>query len=154
MDIYDNDGSTVNAPQLKPASLPAKDVTLKTAEVDGNDPELTVGYILAQMEKVNANIEYISKAIESIKAVNSSDTEDNVALSKVDSINNIVTLRETTNQKLLAMYEKMYDDIKPKNTNHAGLILLGAAGALAALGVGIAALKAKKRHEKKHDKTR
>lgn len=68
----------------------------------------TLEYALAQIEKITNSI--ISTNLnEAFRAIDggSDDSAENMA--------DIVRARETTNQRLLAFYEKMVDDLKPKN---------------------------------------
>ena len=77
-------------------------------------PELTVGYILSQIEKIRQENEYIYKALETLSGIESGQGPGDVAgQGKAIGIADTVKCREATNQKLIAFYEKLYDDIKP-----------------------------------------
>lgn len=77
-----------------------------------NEPEIkatyTLEYALAQIEKITNSVisTHLNEAFRAIDG-GSDDSAANMA--------DIVRARETTNQKLLAFYEKMVDDLKPKN---------------------------------------
>ena len=79
---------------------------------------LTIGYILSQMEKIRTDNGYIMEALNKIMDIESHpptmNAADYGAQAKAEAIGDIVKAREATNQKLLATYEQMYDDIKPK----------------------------------------
>ncbi len=77
-------------------------------------PELSIGYILSQIEKIQQDNEYIYKALETLSGIVSGQGPADVAgEGKANGIATTVKCRETTNQKLIAFYEKLYDDIKP-----------------------------------------
>ena len=65
---------------------------------------LTIEYPLRKIDEIAKDQEYLMKAIAALK-----DNEDGQAVCR------IVTARETTNQKLIAFYEKMYDDLSGRN---------------------------------------
>ena len=85
-----------------------KNITV--AEEAQND-QLTVAYILGQIEKIFADNEHIHEALIKLEGVKSGDIG---AQAKAQGIADVVKCRETTNQRLLRFYEKLYDDIKPK----------------------------------------
>ena len=109
--IYDNDGNVI-----------AKEVfagDLKADEPVGS--ELTLDYILSQMEKIRGDSAYIFEALNSVKEIKthppSTNRADDASAAQAEAIGDIVKSREKTNQKLLDMYEKMYDDLTPGNSN-------------------------------------
>ena len=79
---------------------------------------LSIGYILGQMEKIRTDNGYIMEALNKIMDIESHpptmNAADYGAQAKAEAIGDIVKAREATNQKLLATYGQMYDDIKPK----------------------------------------
>jgi len=105
---YDNDGNLIAAAPF-------------TEEANGAMPEqgeLSIRYILEQMEKIRTDNTHLHKALEEVIRIHPhppsvSGGQDLASKAMAEAIQNIVTSRETTNQKLLAMYEVMYDDIKP-----------------------------------------
>lgn len=66
---------------------------------------------------------YLNNAIEKLSLMGDGDSGDCGApgniqgQAKAQAMGDIVRCRETTNQKMLAFYEKMYDDLKPANDN-------------------------------------
>ena len=106
-ELYNNDGNIV-----------ATD-SATTSVTNESDSQLTVNYILTQMEKIRSENGYIHKAIESVQDIrphepcDNSGAQDFGSQAKAQAIQGIVSSRENTNQKLLHMYERMYDDIKP-----------------------------------------
>jgi len=65
-----------------------------------------IEYILAQIAKIQDQTEYLNNAIGNLSQV-----DDSAVMS------DIVKCRETTNQQILSLYEKMYDNLKPANNN-------------------------------------
>lgn len=107
MDIYDNDGNkaTIEDP-------------LETAKTDDdNRVVLTVNYILAQMEKIRSDNGYIYEALKQVQDIQTyaptMNASDLGSSAKAEAVGDIIKSREATNQKLLTMYEQMYNDIKP-----------------------------------------
>jgi len=80
-----------------------------------SEQKLSMNYVLEQMEKIMAETEYLHKTIEAIRNIApASGPGDLTGQGKADALATVVKCRETTNQKMLAMYEKMYDDLKPE----------------------------------------
>ena len=75
---------------------------------------LSMSYILEQIEKVAAQTAYLNAAIAELRAFEVKDESDIGTQGKAKAIADIVRCRETTNQQLLKLYEKMYDDCKPQ----------------------------------------
>lgn len=82
-----------------------------------------IEYILLQIAKIQEQTEYLNNAIEKLSLMGDGDSGDCGApgniqgQAKAQAMGDIVRCRETTNQKMLAFYEKMYDDLKPANDN-------------------------------------
>ncbi len=78
-------------------------------------PKYSLEYALEQIEKIGSEISVVLKALDVISGMESEATlerggsADEMAKAAAD----IVRCRETTNQKLIAFYEKMADDCKP-----------------------------------------
>ena len=119
MDIYDNDGNIIVDANLPEA--PTLPETPTTGEI--KNPELTIGYILGQMERIRADSKYIYEALKQISQIKTHEPSLNAhdigSQAKAEAIGTIVNSREMTNQKLLDMYSKMYDDMKPSNASGA-----------------------------------
>ena len=75
-------------------------------------PKYTVEYILEQIEKIAADTAYLHEVIKEC----SSSGADAPGSTRTIGMGNIVEHREKTNQKLIAFYEKVYDDLKPEKT--------------------------------------
>ena len=71
---------------------------------DEMNEELTMGYVLAKIDEIAKTTDYVHETIKEIGSANSEPM-------KVQSLADVVGYRETTNQQLLRLYEKMYDDL-------------------------------------------
>lgn len=78
----------------------------KTAE------KLTAAEIFAELQKIREETGHIALAMEKLEKIPTAPDSDNqVCLNKTNAILQIVTSREETNQALIRLYEKMYDDV-------------------------------------------
>lgn len=83
---YDNDGNViVTAQEAMAAATKPKGI------------ELTISYILEQLEKIQADTAHLREALDKSHG----------------DAGRIIDAREGTNQQLIKLYSKMYDDIKP-----------------------------------------
>ena len=79
---------------------------------------LSVGYILGQLEHIRRDNAYILKALGSLENLVINNGGGDIAnQARCEAIGNIVECRETTNQKLIAFYEMLYDDMRPPKSN-------------------------------------
>ena len=85
-----------------------KNITV--AEEAQND-QLTVAYILGQIEKIFADNKHIHEALTKLEGVKSGEMGDIGAQAKAQGIADVVKCRETTNQQLLAFYTRVYTDL-------------------------------------------
>ena len=77
--------------------------------------KLTMDYVLGQIEKIATETEYLHNAISELSQTNSCGPGDVGTQEKAHALGEIVTSREHTNQRLLSLYEKMYDDLKTQS---------------------------------------
>ena len=77
--------------------------------------KLTMDYVLEQIEKIATETEYLHNAISELSKTNSGGPGDVGTQEKAHALGEIVTSREHTNQRLLSLYEKMYDDLKTQS---------------------------------------
>ena len=79
--------------------------------------EMTVQDILVRIASIVNQTSYIAEVAEALKSMGDGDSGDmyspgNVmGQAKAEALGAIVTTRETTNQQILYLYEKMYDDM-------------------------------------------
>ena len=80
---------------------------------------MTIGYVLSQIEKTQSETQYLQNCIEGLVTMQITQAQvpgapcDVAGEQKAIALGQIVARREATNQKLIAFYEKMYDDLKP-----------------------------------------
>ena len=94
---------------------------IKTEEAHMSKPsifgEMTVQDILVRIASIVNQTSYIAEVAEALKSMGDGDSGDmyspgNVmGQAKAEALGAIVTTRETTNQQILKLYEKMYDDL-------------------------------------------
>ena len=87
--------------------------------------KLTMDYVLGQIEKIATETEYLHNAISELSKTNSCGPGDVGTQEKAHALGEIVTSREQTNQRLLSLYEKMYDDLKPQSVSNERERLIG-----------------------------
>ncbi len=89
-----------------------------TAKAPIEEPQkLTINYVLEQIEKIQNQTDHIGMALAALGNMvpkTNSTTPDVAGAEQAEAIAEVVESREATNQKLIALYEKMYDDLKPK----------------------------------------
>ena len=86
-----------------------------TAEIIAQPPVLTMEYLLAKIDEIASQTEYLHDAVEKLGQMKTGNGPGDVAgEAQARALGDIVRCRETTNQQLLKLYEKMYDDLKPK----------------------------------------
>lgn len=76
---------------------------------------MTMEYVLGKIEEIANNQSIFSAAIEEIGKIRSGGPGDVGTQEQTKAIGDIVKAREATNQRLIAFYEKMYDDLKPQS---------------------------------------
>lgn len=85
---------------------------------------ISISYILEKIEEIANDQTYILASIEAVSQIKSTGPGDVGTQEQTKAIGDIVKARETTNQRLIAFYEKMYDDLKPKNEKGKALDIL------------------------------
>lgn len=83
---------------------------------DEREPELSVRYILGQIAHIVRQTEYLDRAIDNISVIEQTISGDISGKAKATAIADVVRCRETTNQQILRLYEKMYDDLRARET--------------------------------------
>ncbi len=72
----------------------------------------TIDYILTMLENISKDSAYLTAALEKLSKLESKCPGDVGTADLADAIAHVVDAREDTNRKLIALYEKMYDDLK------------------------------------------
>jgi hypothetical protein len=90
--------------------------TTAAKQVDENNEQLTMQYILQSIDKIINDYAHIHEAISAIKemSVFVGEKDESRDRSTGDAISQTVQARETTNQQMIKLLEKMYDDLKPQ----------------------------------------
>ena len=109
MTIYDNDGNKINESGMSAAGS----VMEMPSVGDASTPELSMGYILSQIEKVRSDSSFFQEALKMAIEIPADQPHSHSGAHKAQAIGEIVKQREMTNQRLLKTYEKMYDDLRP-----------------------------------------
>lgn len=74
--------------------------------------DLTAAQIFEELKQIREDTSYITLAMEKLEKVPTDQASENEAcLEKIAAIQKIVQEREETNQALIRLYEKMYDDV-------------------------------------------
>ena len=96
---------------------------------NANEETLNVGYILKQMAAIQQDNAHIYEALNTLTAMQQGNIggpgapSDISGQAKATAIADVVKCRETTNQKLLAFYEKVYDDLMPSKNDRSAKTL-------------------------------
>jgi hypothetical protein len=92
-----------------------------TTKIDDiNKPlELTMSYVLNRIDYIMKDVSHINNAIEAIRSmeINKGPSSMGSDRSRGEAISNAVKSRETTNQQLIKLLDKMYDDLKPEKSS-------------------------------------
>ena len=79
--------------------------------------KLTMDYLLGKLEEILQGQAFLTDAISELGKIKSGGPGDVGAQEQAKAIGEIIKAREATNQRLIALYEKMYDDFTSKNTS-------------------------------------
>ena len=120
-DKYDNDGNIITDSNLGSGS----DLELDSKELsEMPEGSVSVEYIAAQLEKIRADSAYIIEALKQVKEITSHppsiNAGDVASQARAEAIGNIVKSREQTNQDLIAIYDKIYEDLRPEAVSNRG----------------------------------
>ena len=72
---------------------------------------LTVREIFDAINQIRADSAHLTQAFATLDSIPVGGPGDVVAAAKATAIGEIVKCRETTNQKVISFYERMYNDI-------------------------------------------
>ena len=104
-----------------PPNISLEDITMSdNKEVISNTPEksaLTINYLLGKIEEISSDQSLAMAAITELGNMKSGGPGDLGMGEQARAVGEIVKARETTNQRLIALYEKMYDDLSAKQTS-------------------------------------
>ena len=106
-----------------PPNIDLEDITMSdnkeaVSAVNPSDTgRFTVDYILGKLEELMASQQVALAAISELGKLKSAGPGDLGTEGQAIAIGDVVKARETTNQRLIAFYEKMYDDLTAKQTS-------------------------------------
>ncbi len=79
--------------------------------------KLTMDYLLGKLEEISLGQAFLTDAISELGKMKSGGPGDVGTQEQAKAVGEIIKAREATNQKLIALYEKMYDDLTSKQTS-------------------------------------
>ena len=106
-----------------PPNNSLEDITMSdnkevVSTVNGSETgRLTIEYILERIEAIYANQSLAQNAIVELGKMKSGGPGDIGTEEQARAVGDVVKARETTNQRLIALYEKMYDDLTARQTS-------------------------------------
>ena len=103
--------------------------------------KLTMEYVLGKIEEISGDRSHITAAIAELGKMKSGGPGDIGTEEQARAIGDVVKARETTNQRLLAFYDKMYDDLKPNKAANDKVTILSSL--IEKLGDGITPVESK-----------
>ena len=74
-----------------------------------NENKVELSWLLQQIAAIQSDTSYLHEAIQQLAEMGAGAPRDLIQ-AKAETLGDIVRCRETTNQQLLRLYEKMYDD--------------------------------------------
>ncbi len=78
---------------------------------------VTLASILERFDRIQSDTAYLLEAIEKLGSLGDVTGPGVQQDTRAEALGGIVSSRETTNQRMLALLEKMYDDIRPERPN-------------------------------------
>lgn len=80
--------------------------------------EYSIPYVLLQIRQIQENTQHLHEVIEGLLELPESVSSVYPGVvTKAGALCDIVKCRETTNQQLICLYEKMYEDLRPQKTD-------------------------------------
>lgn len=117
-------------------------VNLLTSTAEQRSEKLTMDYLLGKLEEISLGQAFLTDAISELGKMKSGGPGDVGTQEQAKAIGEIIKAREATNQRLIALYEKMYDDLKPdKKINNERVAVIGTL--IETLGEGLTPVESK-----------
>ena len=82
---------------------------------DASKSKLGTEYLLMKIEEISANQALLTNTVTQLGSLKSIGPGDVGMQEQAKALGTIIKSREATNQKLISLYEKMYDDIVTKD---------------------------------------
>jgi len=89
-----------------------------------NTPALTMEYLLGKIDQIASDTAYLQETLAALQNLKSDPAfadnmqGDNAGAAKANALFQVVKTRETTNQKLIALYTTMYRDMRGMDDNN------------------------------------
>ena len=113
-----------NMSENKTAKQEKKNVAVSEQTEQVVPKTLTMEYVLGKIEEISANQGHLMAAITELGKLKSGGPGDVGTQEQGKAFGEIIKAREATNQRLIALYEKMYDDLKPKQSAESERLLM------------------------------
>ena len=90
-----------------------------------NDNKVELSWLLQQIAAIQSDTEYLKDGMSQLFQMGVGDSGESyspgniLGQAKAQALEGMIQGRETTNQKLLRLYEKMYDDLMGRRTGEA-----------------------------------
>ena len=78
------------------------------------EPELSMGYVLERIDKILNAKSHLDEVVSELRQMEVAGSGDVGTQAKATALSDVVKCQATTNQRLLQLFEKMYDDLKPQ----------------------------------------
>ena len=141
VDSINNNNIPNNSATHKEVSESMAKLLNSTAEQQCSE-KLTMDYLLGKLEEISLGQAFLTDAISELGKMKSGGPGDVGTQEQAKAIGEIIKAREATNQKLIALYEKMYDDLKPdKKINNERVAVIGTL--IETLGEGLTPVESK-----------
>lgn len=141
VDSINNNNIPNNSATPKEVSETMAKLLNSTAEQQCSE-KLTMDYLLGKLEEISLCQAFLTDAISELGKMKSGGPGDVGTQEQAKAIGEIIKAREATNQKLIALYEKMYDDLKPdKKINNERVAVIGTL--IETLGEGLTPVESK-----------
>ena len=89
-----------------------------------NDNKVELGWLLQQIAAIQSDTEYLKDGLAQLARMGVGDSGESyspgniLGQAKATAVRDMIWGRETTNQQLLRLYEKRYDDLHGRVTLH------------------------------------
>ncbi len=103
-----------SAPDSTAAAETAANDRVKAAAGPQGSKKLTMDYLLSKLEEITTGQAFLTDAIAELGKMKSGGPGDVGTQEQAKAVGVIIQAREETNQRLIALYEKMYDDLTAK----------------------------------------
>ena len=90
--------------------------SLNSTSEQQSSEKLTMDYLLGKLEEISLGQSFVTDAISELGKMKSGGPGDVGTQEQAKAVGEIIKAREMTNQKLIALYEKMYDDLTSEQT--------------------------------------